>query len=667
MGLTKTSLSNRGGAARLSGVWKEAFLWIPITHLASTAAAGVTVYSLENHAMIAAFFILGLGLPVPLVIYYAFKTYHSKVEDERRHSDQMNEVHMSTLEALAMAIDAKDQTTHQHIRRVQIYARRMGESMKMGAKELKALEAASLLHDIGKLGVPDYILNKPGKLTEHEFSKMKSHPVIGAEILSNVKFDFPVASYVRAHHERWDGRGYPDGLKGEEIPLGARILALVDHFDALHSDRPYRKAMTREEAIRHIKEQSGAFFDPRLVKLFLAMLDSLNAEIDGLGIQEPETPRTSATVNNSSAPAAGFAEERTPLTESALGKIAAAHQEVLTLHDIARVISSSLCLQDTVAIITSRLANLVPYSTCVIYLTEGDKTKVRAQYAGGLNRESFRNRTVSLGEGITGWVVENHKPMYNTSPLLDLTFLGPEAASAYRSVMVFPVMKRGEAFGAVSLYSADVPNYTDEHLRLMEMIMQPISDALHNAMTFESTRRTALTDQLTGLPNMRAFSMQLERELHSAGRAQLPLSVLVIDLNDFKRVNDTFGHMAGDRMLFQIGQVIRRQLRDHDIVARYAGDEFVACLTMTDHEQAGHVIRRIQNAIDGFVLDLPGGETVSLTASIGAATCPNDGRSFEELMMQADKRMYRSKEEARSGNRPEGAFPAFSKARMLAS
>jgi len=631
--------------------------------MASTAAAGVTAYSLSSHLTGAIFLTLALAVPVPMVIYYAFKTYHSKIEDERRHAEQMSEVHRSTLEALAMAIDAKDQTTHQHIRRVQIYARRMGESMRMGAKELKALEAASLLHDIGKLGVPDYILNKPGKLTEHEFSKMKCHPVIGAEILSNVKFDFPVASYVRAHHERWDGLGYPDGLAGEEIPLGARILALVDHFDALHSDRPYRKAMTREEALRHIREQSGAYFDPTLVKLFLAMLESLNAEIDGLGFQEPEAPRTSQAAHNSSAPAAGFAEERTPLTESALGKIAAAHQEVMTLHDIARVLSSSLSLQDTVAIVTSRLANVVPYSTCVIYLTDGDKTRVRAQYAGGLNRESFRNRVVSLGEGITGWVVANHKPMYNTSPLLDLAFLGSETASAYGSVLVFPVMKQGEAFGAVALYSVDLPNYTNEHLRLMEMVMQPISDALHNAMTFEITRQTALTDQMTGLPNMRAFSMQLERELHSAERAKYPLSVLVIDINDFKQVNDTFGHMAGDRLLFQVGQVIRRQLRDHDMVARYAGDEFVACLTMTDPEQAGHVIRRIQKALGQVVLDMPGGESATVTASIGAATSPSDGWSFEELMMQADRRMYRSKEELKT----EDTFPTYPKPRMLAS
>ncbi|HVF88959.1 MAG TPA: diguanylate cyclase [Blastocatellia bacterium] len=635
--------------------------------MASTAAAGLTVYSLSSHLRVVIFLMLALALPVPLIIYYAFKTYHSKIEDERRHTEQMNEVHRSTLEALAMAIDAKDQTTHQHIRRVQIYARRMGENMRMGAKELKALEAASLLHDIGKLGVPDYILNKPGKLTEHEFNKMKSHPVIGAEILSNVKFDFPVASYVRAHHERWDGRGYPDGLAGEEIPLGARILALVDHFDALHSDRPYRKAMTREEALRHIKEQSGAFFDPVLVKLFLDMLESLNAEIDGLGFQEPEAPRPAQAIHNSSAPAAGFAEEQSPLTESALGKIAAAHKEVMTLHDIARVLSSSLSLQDTVAIVASRLANVVPYSTCVIYLADADKTRVRAQYAGGLNRESFRNRVVSLGEGITGWVVANHKPMYNTSPLLDLAFLGSEAASAYKSVLVFPVMKQGEAFGAVALYSVDLPNYTNEHLRLIEMVMQPISDALHNAMTFESTRQTALTDQMTGLPNMRAFSMQLERELHSAERAKYPLSVLVIDINDFKQVNDTFGHLAGDRFLFQVGQVIRRQLRDHDMVARFTGDEFVACLTMTDHEQTGHVIKRIQKAIGQLVLDMPGGESVTVTASIGAATSPRDGWSFEELMMQADRRMYRSKEELRTGNGTEDAFTPFPKPRMLAS
>ncbi len=372
--------------------------------------------------------------------------------------------------------------------------------------------------------MPDYILNKPGKLTAAEFEKMKIHPVVGAEILSNVKFGFPVATYVRAHHERWDGCGYPDGLSGEEIPLGARILALVDHFDALHSDRPYRKALTREEAILHISQLSGSFFDPALVSLFLDNLKNFDREIASMAIPEPEpAARARAMAANTSAPAAGYAEEQRPLTEVALDRIAAAHQEVMTLHDIARVLSSTLSLQDTVAIIAGRINNLVPYSTCVIYLVEDGKEELRVEHASGIHMDLFRGRTFRIGEGITGWVVANHRPMYNTSPMLDLSFLGADAAEQYKGVVVFPAMKDGVAIGAVALYSVDHARYTDEHLRLLEMIMQPVSDALHNALLFENARQTALTDSLTGLPNMRAFGICFDREATLAARSQHPV------------------------------------------------------------------------------------------------------------------------------------------------
>jgi diguanylate cyclase (GGDEF)-like protein len=648
-------------------LWRETFPWIPTTYLAGAAAAGITGYTLSRYTIEAALLVMVLALPVPLIIYYTFKTYHAKLDDERRHLEQMNEVHRSTLEALAMAIDAKDQTTHKHIRRVQVYARRLGELVEMSERELKALEAASLLHDIGKLGVPDYILNKPGKLTEYEFKKMKIHPVIGAEILSNVKFDFPVAAYVRAHHERWDGCGYPDGLCGEEIPLGARILALVDHFDALHSDRPYRKALMRDEAILHVSRLSGTFFDPALVSLFLDNLKNFDEEIASMSIPEPELSElSSAMLSNTSAPAAGYAEEHRPLTEVALDRIAAAHQEVMMLHDIARVLSSTLSLQDTVAIIASRIANLVPYSTCVIYLVDSGKEELRVEHASGLHMDLFRGRTFRIGEGITGWVVANHRPMYNTSPMLDLSFLGNEAAERYKGVAVFPAMKDQEAMGAVALYSVEQARYTDEHLRLLEMLIQPVSDALHNALLFENARQTALTDSLTGLPNMRAFGIFFDREAGLASRSQHPVSILVVDLDEFKQVNDTFGHIVGDRVLQNIGHVLRRQLRENDMLARYAGDEFVILLPMTDHEQACHVVTRIQTAIGQYFYTTADGDKVSVTASIGAATIPADGQSFEELMMQADKRMYRSKDDGKSRPRSDGSVVAIPRRSMRA-
>ena len=164
----------------------------------------------------------------------------------------MDHLYLSTVETLAMAIDAKDDVTHNHVRRVQAYA--MGLAKELGVTDeltLKAIEAAALLHDTGKLAVPEHILNKPGKLNEAEFEQMKRHVDVGADILSLVEFPYPVVPIVRCHHESWDGSGYPRGVRGEDIPIGARILSVVDCFDALTSDRPYRAAMTVRGGVRH--------------------------------------------------------------------------------------------------------------------------------------------------------------------------------------------------------------------------------------------------------------------------------------------------------------------------------------------------------------------------------------------------------------------------------
>ena len=159
---------------------------------------------------------------------------------ETKHVQNITALHVRTIEALALAIEAKDDTTHDHLRRVSFYAVEIGKSMGLNEEALVALHAAALLHDIGKLAVPENIISKPGKLKPEEFEKMKIHPIIEAEILDRVQFPYPVVPIVRAHHEKWDGTGYPEGLKGEQIPLGARILSVVDCLDALASDRQYR-------------------------------------------------------------------------------------------------------------------------------------------------------------------------------------------------------------------------------------------------------------------------------------------------------------------------------------------------------------------------------------------------------------------------------------------
>ncbi|HTG16478.1 MAG TPA: HD domain-containing phosphohydrolase, partial [Blastocatellia bacterium] len=257
---------------------RDTLPWEPITYFAYATIAGVVSYVLVHKGVITTLVIMVLVMPIPIIIYYTFKTYHDKLGEQENHYKELTNIYDSILEMLAMAIDAKDDVTHDHIQRVKLFARRMGETVGLSALEVEALKAGALLHDIGKIGVPAYILNKPGKLTEHEFEQMKMHTIIGADMLSNVDFRYPVVPIVRHHHERWDGRGYPDGLTGEAIPITARILTLVDNYDALRSDRPYKTGMTREEALAYIKQNAGTFFDPKLVEIFLALADELEVE-----------------------------------------------------------------------------------------------------------------------------------------------------------------------------------------------------------------------------------------------------------------------------------------------------------------------------------------------------------------------------------------------------
>src|SRR6202140_5313125 len=187
------------------------------------------------------------------------------------------------MRALALAIGAKDDTKHDHLARVQVYAREIARELGLTEEEQEALLAASILHDIGKLAVPEHIISKPGRLTPEEFDKMKIHPTVGAEILERVSFPYPVAPIVRAHHEKWDGSGYPSGLKGESIPIGARILAAVDCLDALASDRQYRRALPLDEAMAKVASEAGISFDPRVV----AILQRRYIELEKLANEQP--------------------------------------------------------------------------------------------------------------------------------------------------------------------------------------------------------------------------------------------------------------------------------------------------------------------------------------------------------------------------------------------
>ena len=605
---------------------RDTFPWEPVTYMAGATVAGLINYAFSTHGAFITGVTLLLVLPVPIIIYYIFKTYHDKLGEKETHYEKLTSIYDSIIEMLAMAIDAKDDVTHDHLQRVKLFARRMGEEVGLTDLELEALEAGSLLHDIGKIGVPAYILNKPGKLTEHEFEQMKMHTILGADMLSNIDFRYPVVPIVRHHHERWDGLGYPDGLKGEAIPVTARILTLVDNYDALRSDRPYKSGMTRKDALAYILENAGTFFDPTLVAVFLKVVDELEAEAEAPRPAEAgKASRSSAASMTKAGPAAGYYKPPpVDRAAAALTSIAETNQRVMALYEMSRTLPSMLSLEDTVAILSSRLAGLIPYTTCAISIFDASHSEFEIVHAVGPHAEKFLKRRQPVSAGITGWVITNQRAMYNTNPVLDLGFLGAGVASEYKGVIVFPLVK-GIVIGAISLYSTAIETYASQHIQLMESISEPAADAVYNALAYQQVQRAAIPARVTATGRLRALSSQIDRERARSQRSGTPLSLIVISVNNLNATASR-ANATNDQIMTRIGELLRQQVRETDIVGRHTDNAFVALLPDSGQREAGEVGSRMRNAMYK-TNSLP-----DIEVNLGAATSPGDGDSFEDLL-----------------------------------
>src|SRR5438034_1590436 len=352
-------------------VWNENFLWSAPSYFVGAGAAAVAASVIDRGG----YWMASLAAAPLYLTYRTYKVYLGRVQDQQRHVQQVSDLHLATIEALALAIDAKDQTAQSHIRRVQVYAAGLARALGMNSNEIQGVKTAALLHDIGKLAVPEHILSKPGPLTQEEFQKIRIHPQVGAEIISGVPFPYPVSPLILSPHERWDGKGYPAGLKGEDIPLGARILSVVDYFDALMSERPYHKAMSFDAAIGLLRQESGKALDPRVVTTFVEMYLALAAEADAS--QEPARKLTRvASHAPAAAPAVGLVSE-SPARKNVFEDIALAHREIYALYEIAQAMGSSLGVADTMALISSKLSNIVPFSCCALFLYSDDRSEER--------------------------------------------------------------------------------------------------------------------------------------------------------------------------------------------------------------------------------------------------------------------------------------------------
>src|SRR4029450_12271206 len=340
--------------------------------------------------------------------------------------------HLAPPEALAPAIHAKDQTTHCHVRRVQIYAAGMGEVFGLSPNEIAALKAGALLHDVGKLAVPPHILNKPGPLTHAEFEKMKIHTVVGAQILGRVDFPYPGIPIVRHHHEQWDGRGHPAGRRGEQIPITARIISVVDCFDSIREDRPFRRGMTLDEATALLLRGAGIHFDPVVVEQFLKHLPRFDAEIATLGLQhQPANHSTEPPIQLSTV---DMVQTRERGSVIAYDQIKKAHREVYALYEIARTFGTSLAVEHALEILVDKVGHVVPFDTCIVYFYDDSKGYATARHVVGKNIQKLAGRCIALGEGVTGFALANRSPANQLHPSLDFTDINPEAGIKYGSM-----------------------------------------------------------------------------------------------------------------------------------------------------------------------------------------------------------------------------------------
>lgn len=563
-------------------VWRQNFMWLWLNFFsgASIAALVVSFGGKEDANALAAIWVV---LPLLGISYFTYKTSTARIEDANRHLDQLNTLYLSTIETLAMAIDAKDQITHGHIRRVQKYAVLLAREIGVtDDQQLRAIAAASLLHDMGKLAVPEYILNKPGALTPAEFERMKLHASVGADILSAIDFPYPVVPIVRHHHENWDGGGYPTGLRGADIPIGARILSVVDCFDALTSDRPYRPKLSDDDALQVVRERRGTMYDPLIVDAFLGMYRQLKADSEfssshnegnGLHLSQQETslPRLAA--------------------------ISASAGESRAMYRLIQRLAGQRSFSGAIADVVTEISTLIPATAVAFYSPTGGAELEVTQVVGS-HTDWLRGRRVRLGEKIVGWSASSGRSVLNADAQGEFGELSRASAFPLRSCLTVPVVIQSEQLGVLAAFSGVENGFREEDQRIVEAIVRHVAPVLDRLRPHPDADKTIDLTRQDGL------------ELTPAG---------VISCRC------TASTAAGMESVGIALGMIRRHLGSHALTqVVHANDVFVGI------DISG--VAQIESLTEGVRATLAAAGLVQSNNHVAFATVPKDGTNLEHLV-----------------------------------
>ena len=631
-------------------VWAECHFWSFPFYMVG-AAVVFAVGSISKHVG------WQTSLLVLPLVYWVYRSYHlylaklatekKQVEIEKQNAEDVASLHLRTIESLALAIEAKDLTSHQHLQRVRVFAVEVAKELGFSEDEIEALRAAALLHDIGKLAIPEHIINKPGRLTPEEFEKMKIHTVVGSEILQRVAFPYPVAPIVRSHHECWDGTGYPDGLKGEQIPKGARVLAAVDCLDALASHRQYRNALSLDTAMEKVSSMSGSAFEPRIVEALKRRYRDLEklAQLDPATAEAPAQPASPEVRIEPGVGPIGGVESSFPMPSSAnetdfLTSIASARQEAQTMFELSQDLGNSLSLGETLSVLSIRLRKMIPYDSMAVFLLK--ENRLVPELVSGDNFRLLSSLNIGLGEGLCGWVAEKRKPIVNGNPEAEAGYVSdPTKFTALRSMLAVPLEGLNGVVGVLAMYRSDRDAFSADPLRILLAVSSKIALSVENALKYQQAEDSATTDYLTGLPNARSLFVHLSRELARCRRTGTSLAVMVCDLDHFKQINDLYGHLEGDNLLKDFAGHLKESCRGYDYVARMGGDEFVVVAPGLSPEASSEKASRLNQLAIEAGRKITGRNLVAL--SVGTAFCPEDSFDVERLLAEADRRMYSMK------------------------
>lgn len=617
----------------LRRIWKNRFLWSLPYYMAGAAIAGL----LTTLPKISWWYSALILAPVGLLVYYAYRLQLETLARERQHAEELAAMQLHMVEALALAVESKDVTPVGDLHRMVHFASGLGEAMGLSQEQIRALRVAAVLHDIGQVAVPDHIIMKPGRLTPDEYQRLKIHPEIGAQIIEQAGFPSLVSAIVRAHHERWDGTGYPEGLKGDSIPVEARILAAVDMLLALSTDRHYRRAIPLDEAMEIVAREAGKGLDPVVVSQLKQIYRELDRQSGApRSVREPLSPdRAASALSTGGLP---------PF----LRAIAEARREEQMVLEFTQILGSSLDLDETLNELSRRLHSRFEFDTMVLFLRHGDR--LEAAFVEGQHFTLFHNLSLQMMSGITGHVAATLRPVLNVPPTEDpIAHRNPVAASSLKSAMIIPLDGPNGFVGTLNLYSTRHMAFTTGHLSLLTSIASKLAVTVENSAKFQQAETRASVDFLTGLPNAGALFLHLQNELARCARTETELGLLVFDLDGFKGVNDQYGHLTGNRLLQLVAQGLRENCREYDFVARMGGDEFVMVLPGVTHDAVALRLQRMRAYVERVGVELCG--TMCVSVSGGAAFFPKDGRTAEELLAHADKRMYGEKYERKQAGR----------------